>query len=488
MMNKSLQDILYKTGLLQLVGETDKDINFITMDSRQAREGALFIAVNGSRVDGHNFIGQAVKSGVAAVICEHFPETLKNDVTYARVSDSSLALGHAASNFYGNPSSKLNLVGITGTNGKTTTVSLLFRLFMAMGFKTGMLSTIETRINDLVLPSSHTTPDAISINKYLFEMLEAGCDYVFMEVSSHAIHQDRIAGLRFKVAVFSNITHDHLDYHKTFKEYLNAKKKFFDDLSPDAFALVNIDDKNGRVMLQNTPAKKHTYAMKMMADFKAKVLENRFDGMLLEINGIQFYTLLSGDFNAYNLLSVFATAALLGFNSNEVLEKLSMLPGAEGRFEIIRSAKKQLSAIVDYAHTPDALLNVIKTINKLRTGNEKLITVVGAGGDRDKAKRPEMARIASRLSDMVVLTSDNPRTEDPQGILNDMKTGVDPAKKSKTLIITDRYEAIKTALNLANKGDIILVAGKGHEKYQDINGVKHPFDDKEIIEELFEID
>jgi UDP-N-acetylmuramoyl-L-alanyl-D-glutamate--2,6-diaminopimelate ligase len=488
MMNKSLQDILYKTGLQKLVGDIDKDISFITMDSRQLRKGALFIAVNGSRVDGHNFIDQAVNSGAAAVICEHFPETLRNDVTYALVSDSSLALGHAASNFYGNPSSKINLVGITGTNGKTTTVSLLFRLFMAMGFKTGMLSTIETRINDLVLPSTHTTPDAISINKHLFEMLGAGCDYVFMEVSSHAIHQNRIAGLNFKVAIFSNITHDHLDYHNTFKDYLNAKKKFFDELNHDAFALVNIDDKNGKIMLQNTQARKQTYAMKSMADFKARVLENHFGGMLLEVNGIQFYSLLSGDFNAYNLLSVFATAVLLGFNPNEVLEKLSMLPGAEGRFEIIRSTEKQLSAIVDYAHTPDALLNVIKTINSLRTGNEKLITVVGAGGDRDKTKRPEMAQIASRLSDMVVLTSDNPRTEDPHSILSDMKAGVDPAKKSKTLIISDRYEAIKTALNLANRGDIILVAGKGHEKYQEINGVKHPFDDKKIIEELFESD
>ncbi|PLX03021.1 MAG: UDP-N-acetylmuramoyl-L-alanyl-D-glutamate--2,6-diaminopimelate ligase, partial [Marinilabiliales bacterium] len=332
------------------------------------------------------------------------------------------------------------------------------------------------------------TPDPISLNSLIHDMVEAGCEYAFMEVSSHAIHQNRIAGLEFKVAVFSNITHDHLDYHKTFKEYITAKKKFFDDLESNAYALVNLDDKNAGIMIQNTVARTRTYALKSMADFKAKVIENHFDGMLMDVDGIQFYSLLSGDFNAYNILAVYSTAKLLGFSATEILEKLSSLSGAEGRFQIIRSEKKKAFAVVDYAHTPDALLNVLKTINGLRTRNEKLICVVGAGGDRDKSKRPEMAEIASRLSDMLILTSDNPRTEDPEEILKDMMMGVDPAKKSKTLVISNRMEAIKTAVNFAQLGDIVLVAGKGHEKYQEINGVKHPFDDKKILEELFELD
>lgn len=487
MMMKSLQKILYRSGLLKIVGDVDREIDSVSMDSRSISTNGLFVAVCGTQVDGHNYIKKAIENDAVAVVCEVLPDTIDANVTYVIVADSSFALGIIASNFYGNPSSKLKLVGITGTNGKTTTISLLYRLFMGLGFKTGMLSTIENRISNLLLPSTHTTPDAVSINKLLLEMLEAGCEYVFMEVSSHAIHQNRIAGLDFDIAIFSNITHDHLDYHKTFKEYISAKKKFFDQLSIDAIALVNIDDKNGRIMLQNTDATKKTYALKSMADFKAKVLENHFDGMLMDVDGLQFYSLLSGDFNAYNLLAVYSAAVLLGFSKQEVLAVLSGLNGAEGRFEVIRSREKGLTAIVDYAHTPDALFNVLKTINSLRTGNEKLITVIGTGGDRDKTKRPEMAKIASVNSDMIILTSDNPRSEDPEMILEDMKPGIDIMKKSKTLVITNRLEAIKTSVNLASKGDIIVVAGKGHEKYQDIKGVKHPFDDKKILEELFEI-
>ena len=486
-MKGNLQEILYKSGLLKTVGIVDREINSVTMDSRAVSSNCLFVAVKGTQVDGHDFIAKAIKNGAIAIVCESLPAEMHANVSYALVKDSSVSLGNIASNFYGNPSSKLKLIGITGTNGKTTTVSLLFRLFMAMGKKAGMLSTIENRIGDTLLHSTHTTPDAVSLNKLLAQMLEAGCEYVFMEVSSHAIHQNRVAGLDFAAAIFSNITHDHLDYHKTFKDYLNAKKKFFDDLSPDAFALVNTDDKNARVMLQNTMASKKTYALKSMADFKGKVLENHFDGMLMDIDGIQFYSLLSGDFNAYNLMAVYSTSVLLGFEKEEVLEALSSLKGAEGRFEIVKSNENGLTAVIDYAHTPDALFNVLKTINSLRSRNEKLITVVGTGGDRDKAKRPEMARIATLNSNMVILTSDNPRTEDPQSILDDMIPGIDPAKKLKTLVITNRLEAIKTAVNLAANGDIILLAGKGHEKYQEINGVKHPFDDKKIIEELFEI-
>jgi UDP-N-acetylmuramoyl-L-alanyl-D-glutamate--2,6-diaminopimelate ligase len=487
MMKEHLQDILYGAGLLKIEGAVDREIDSISMDSRSISLDGLFVAVRGTKVDGHNFIQKAVANGAVAVVCEELPDVIDENVSYVVVKDSSRALGIIASNFYGNPSSQMKLVGITGTNGKTTTVSLLYRLFMAMGFKTGMLSTIENRISDVLLSSTHTTPDAISINKLLLEMLEAGCEYVFMEVSSHAIHQNRISGLDFDVAIFSNITHDHLDYHNTFREYISAKKKFFDELSVDAFALVNVDDKNGNVMLQNTKAIKKTYALKSMADFKTKVLENHFDGMLMDIDGLHFYSLLSGEFNAYNLLAVYSTAILLGFEKEEVLAALSGLKGAEGRFEVIRSSEKGLTAIVDYAHTPDALYNVLKTINSLRTGNEKLITVVGTGGDRDKTKRPEMAKIATVNSDMIILTSDNPRTENPDAILEDMKAGIDIMKKSKTLVISNRLEAIKTSVNLASSGDIILVAGKGHEKYQEINGVKFPFDDKKILEDLFEI-
>jgi UDP-N-acetylmuramoyl-L-alanyl-D-glutamate--2,6-diaminopimelate ligase len=445
----------------------------------------LFVAVKGTRVDGHNFIDTAVNNGAGTVVCETIPENYHKDITYVRVSNSAEALGHLASNFYDNPSEKLKLVGVTGTNGKTTTVTLLYNLFENLGYKTGLLSTIKNKIHNKTITSTHTTPDAVSLNKLLYKMVEEGCDYVFMEVSSHAIDQQRIAGIKFAGAVFTNITHDHLDYHKTFRDYINAKKRFFDNLPYDAFALVNVDDKNGKVMFQNTRALKYKYALKSMADFKAKVLENQFDSMLLEIDGDQLFTMLAGEFNAYNILAVYATAILLGQNKQEVLTALSSLKGAEGRFEIIRS-KNNITAIVDYAHTPDALENVLKTIQKIRTGNEQIITVIGAGGDRDKEKRPEMANIASKNSTRLILTSDNPRSEDPNTIIDDMKKGVDIIKKNSTLTIVNREEAIRTAVLLAKPGDIILVAGKGHENYQEINGVKHHFDDKETIIKIFE--
>ncbi len=484
-MAKQLQDILYRSGVIEIKGLIDRPVSDITSDSRQVTAGSMFIAVKGTQVDGHNYISSATGKGAIAVICETFPETINPQLTYVRVQNAAIALGHIASNFYENPSEKLKLVGITGTNGKTTTVTLLYNLFKNLGYKTGLLSTILNKVHQTVIPSTHTTPDAISLNKLLARMVNEGCDYAFMEVSSHAIHQHRIAGLNFAGAVFTNLTHDHLDYHKTFKEYLNAKKKFFDDLSSGAFALVNSDDKNGSIMLQNTKAAKYTYGLKTLADFKAKVLESRFDGMLLTIDGHQLYTLLAGEFNAYNLLAVYAVAKLLGQHPDEVLTQLSTLKGADGRFELIRS-KNNITAIVDYAHTPDALENVLKTIQNIRTGNEQLITVVGAGGNRDKEKRPKMARIASLLSNKVILTSDNPRNENPATIIEEMKQGIDIAKKQFMLAIENREEAIRTAVMLAQPGDIILIAGKGHETYQEINGVKHPFDDKKIITDLFD--
>ncbi len=482
---KTLQDILYRSGVKEITGPLDREITAVTADSRKVTENALFVAVKGTTVDGHQFIQKAVDAGTGAIVCETLPETLQKEVSYIKVNNSAEALGHIASNFYDNPSEKLKLVGITGTNGKTTTVTLLYNLFEQLGYKTGQLSTILNKIHNKTIPSTHTTPDAVALNELLHDMVEAGCDYAFMEVSSHAIHQHRIAGLKFSGGIFSNITHDHLDYHKTFKDYLLTKKKFFDDLPFEAFALVNIDDKNGRVMLQNTRAAKYTYSLKSMADFKAKILESQFDNMLLDIDGHQIYTLLVGEFNAYNLLAVYATAVLLDQDKQEVLTLLSTLKGADGRFEVLRS-KNNITVIVDYAHTPDALENVLKTINKIRTTNEQLITVVGAGGDRDREKRPKMARIASRLSNRIILTSDNPRSEDPNEIIKEMQAGIEIIKKNATLSIADRREAIKTALMMAQPGDIILIAGKGHENYQEINGVKHHFDDKEVVMEIFQ--
>jgi UDP-N-acetylmuramoyl-L-alanyl-D-glutamate--2,6-diaminopimelate ligase len=475
---------LYKAGTIEIKGAIDKRVYGISMNSKTVKRGYLFVAVKGTVTDGHKYIDNAVKQGAVAVVCNKFPLNIEKNVTYVKVKDTSYALGNIASNFYDNPSEQLKLVGVTGTNGKTTVVTLLHKLFMALGYKTGLLSTVVNKINNRNVESTHTTPDAVSLNALLRRMVDAGCDYAFMEVSSHAIVQQRIAGLTFAGGVFTNLTHDHLDYHKTFKEYLKAKKSFFDNLPKHAFALTNADDKNGNVMIQNCKARKYSYALKKIADFKAKIIENSFEGLQLNINGHDIYSLLVGEFNAYNLLSVFATANLLGIPDYESLTQLSKLKGAEGRFDVIRSPQGVI-AVIDYAHTPDALKNVLQTINAVRPGNGQLITVVGAGGNRDKLKRPEMAEIASQLSNKLILTSDNPRFEKPEAILDDMIAGVDVVNRRKTLIIPDRKEAIKTACIMAKTGDVILVAGKGHEKYQEIEGVKHPFDDRKVVNEIF---
>jgi UDP-N-acetylmuramoyl-L-alanyl-D-glutamate--2,6-diaminopimelate ligase len=485
-MNRILKDILYKVSLNSVSGTTDIKINGMFFDSRLVGDGSLFVATVGTQSDGHQYIDKAIEKGAAAIVCQTMPENLKPGVTYVQVLNSSAALGIMAANYYGNPSSKLNLVGVTGTNGKTTSVTLLHRLFINLGYRVGMLSTVENKINDEVIPSTHTTPDAISLNHLLSKMVEAGCTHCFMEVSSHALVQHRVHGLQFKGAVFTNITHDHLDYHKTFDEYIKAKKLFFDMLSADAFALVNSDDKRGMVMLQNTKARKKTYALKTMADYKARLISNSFSGLEMDIEGMQVWFKLIGSFNAYNLLGVYATALLLGEERDEVLTQLSNLDSARGRFERIIS-QSGITVIVDYAHTPDALDNVLATINDLKQGKEQVITVVGCGGNRDAAKRPLMADIACKLSDRVILTSDNPRDEDPQAIIDQMEQGVTISNKKKVLSIVDRREAIKTACLLAKEEDIILIAGKGHEDYQEIKGVKQHFDDKEIVKELLEL-
>ncbi len=482
----NLQDILYNAGGIEINGCIDRKIRGITMDSSLVKKGFIFVAIEGSRVDGHRFINDAVKRGAVAVVCLRFPKKTDRELTFIKVRNTAKALGVMASNFYDNPSVQLKLVGVTGTNGKTTVVTLLHKLFMGMGYKTGMLSTIVNKINNKKIKATHTTADAVSINTILRQMLEEGCDYVFMEVSSHALVQQRIAGLNFAGGVFTNITHDHLDYHKTFAGYLQAKKLFFDGLPKQAFALSNTDDKNGQVILQNTKARKTTYALKNVADFKGKVIENNFNGLQMEIDGNEFYSLLVGYFNAYNLLAVYAVARLFEMPSGEILTELSKTTGVEGRFDIVRSAE-DIIAIIDYAHTPDALKNVLQTINEIRTGNEQLITVVGAGGDRDKSKRSEMADIASELSTKLILTSDNPRSEEPEAIIVDMKQGVAVVNRKKTLSITNRKEAITAAYHLAQPGDILLIAGKGHEKYQEAKGVCHHFDDKEVIIDLFDI-
>jgi UDP-N-acetylmuramoyl-L-alanyl-D-glutamate--2,6-diaminopimelate ligase len=483
---KFLKDILYKTRIEEVVGSTEVAVEDICFDSRNIREGGLFVAVKGTRSDGHEFIEQVISNGAIAIVCEDKPVTFAKNVTYVKVKDCSEALGFIASNFFDNPSSQLKITGITGTNGKTTTATLLHKLFRELGYHVGLLSTVCNKIDDEIIPSTHTTPDAIQLNSLLKQMVDHGCTYCFMEVSSHAVVQHRITGLDFAGAVFSNITHDHLDYHKTFAEYLAAKKKFFDDLGSHAFALLNVDDKNGKVMLQNSKAKQYTYALKTAADFKAKIIENRFTGLQLDIEGIDVWFKLVGSFNAYNLLAIYSTAVLLGIEKLDVLRVLSNLDAVEGRFEVLRS-KNNLISIVDYAHTPDALNNVLNTISAVREGgSEEVITVVGCGGDRDHAKRPIMAKIACDNSNRVILTSDNPRSEDPETILNEMMKGVDIVSRRKVLSIANRKEAIKTACALAKPGDIILVAGKGHEKYQEIKGVKFPFDDKQIIKEIFE--
>ncbi|MBW6482541.1 MAG: UDP-N-acetylmuramoyl-L-alanyl-D-glutamate--2,6-diaminopimelate ligase [Vicingaceae bacterium] len=481
---KQLKDILYKTGIEELIGSTNIDVEKICFDSRKAEKNSLFVAVLGTVVDGHQFINQTIEKGAIAVVCEVFPEKLVENITYIKVKNSAAALGIIAANFFDNPSSEIKLVGITGTNGKTTTATLLHELFTQLGHKTGLLSTVINKIGREDFPSTHTTPDAIQLNALLRMMVDEGCTYCFMEVSSHSIHQHRITGVEFTGAIFTNITHDHLDYHKTFDEYIKAKKMFFDTLSDKAFALVNKDDKNGLVMLQNCQATKRTYGLKTMTDFSCKVLESDFSGMLLNIDNNEVWTKLIGGFNAYNLLSIYATAILLNEDKLQVLTELSNLTSVEGRFQYIKSAEN-VAAIVDYAHTPDALKNVLETIKEIRTGNEKVITVVGCGGDRDKAKRPIMAKIACDFSDKVILTSDNPRSENPEQIIAEMRLGVEPQYFKKVLAITNREEAIKTACALADANDIILVAGKGHEKYQEINGEKFPFDDLEILKRTF---
>ncbi|MCE3258566.1 MAG: UDP-N-acetylmuramoylalanyl-D-glutamate--2,6-diaminopimelate ligase [Bacteroidetes bacterium] len=479
---KLLSDILYKVKLEEIIGSTHMAISSVTFDSRKVRKDSLFVATTGTSVDGHSYIEKAVENGAIAIVCERMPEQKNDAVTYVKVTDSSLALGIMACNYHDNPSEKLKLVGVTGTNGKTTTVTLLFNLFKSLGHSVGLLSTVQNKINNVVIPSTHTTPDPLSLNELLNAMVEQGCEYAFMEVSSHATVQNRIAGLQFAGGVFSNITHDHLDYHKTFDEYIRAKKKFFDQLPNTAFALVNRDDKNGLIMTQNTRAQKYTYGMKSVADFKCKIIENHLNGLLLNLDGVEVWVKLIGTFNAYNVLAVYAVATLLKEDKTNILTALSNLNSVEGRFQYIKSPNGVIG-IVDYAHTPDALKNVLETIKDIRTGNEQVITLVGCGGDRDSTKRPVMAAIACEYSTKVILTSDNPRSEDPEEILNQMQKGINPVDAKKTLRITDRREAIKTALSLSNSGDIVLVAGKGHEKYQEIKGVKHPFDDFEILKE-----
>jgi len=483
---KTLSEILNGITDVTIIGDKYCVIKEITFDSRKVLEGFLFVAISGTEVDGHRFIPTAIANGAIAVLCEQLPENPDAKITWIKAANSSLVLGKVASNFFGNPSSLMKIVGITGTNGKTTTATLLYRLFKELGHKVGLLSTVCNYIGDLKISATHTTPDPLETQKLMAEMVVSGCSYCFMEVSSHAIAQDRIAGIDFDGGVFTNLTHDHLDYHKTFAEYRNAKKKFFDQLSSKAFAITNIDDKNGLFMLQNTAARKLTYAGKTMADFKVKMIESHFDGMLISIDGTEVWTHFVGNFNAYNLLAVYGTAILLGAEKEEVLRIISMLKPVDGRFETFISPTG-IHAVVDYAHTPDAIKNVLSAINEVRTGSETLITIVGAGGDRDKTKRPEMAFEAAVASDKVILTSDNPRSEDPEVIISEMVKGIPANKTAIVLCITNRKEAIRTACMMAKPGDIILIAGKGHEDYQEIKGVKHHFDDREVIREIFNV-
>lgn len=481
---QTLKELLAGVAFSGEIASGDVEVNAVHFDSRKVGKGDLFIAQRGVSVDGHMYIGKAVAAGAVAVVCEELPEVPVPGADYLLVADSSFALGVIAGNFYGNPSRGLKLVGVTGTNGKTTTATLLYELVRFAGKKAGLLSTVCNYIGDEEIASTHTTPDALAINRLLRQMADAGCEYCFMEASSHSIHQKRIAGLDFDGAVFSNITHDHLDYHKTFRAYIEAKKAFFDNLPAHAFALTNADDKNGLVMLQNTAARKYAYSCRTMADFNCKVVEKHLDGTLLKLDGCEVWTTFTGDFNAYNILAVYAVACLLGFPKEEVLTYISRLIPVSGRFETLISPVG-IMAVVDYAHTPDAVENVLSTIRGLKGKNNIVITVVGAGGDRDKTKRPEMADAACRYSDRVILTSDNPRSEAPEDIIRDMRVGVKDEYSPKVVVITDRKEAIKAALAMASKGDIVLVAGKGHENYQEIQGIKHHFDDKEVIREIF---
>ncbi len=482
-----LKDILYKVSIRSVKGNTGIEVKDLQIDSRKVSVGSCFIALKGSANDGHHFIKTAIANGATSVICETLPATTNDEITWIQVENSAVAAGFVSHNFYGEPSLKMKLVGVTGTNGKTTIATLLWKLFSALGYKCGLISTVQNQIGDKIISSTHTTPDAVSVNALLSQMAVAGCQYVFMECSSHAIHQHRITGLQFAGALFSNISHDHLDYHKTFDEYIRVKKSWFDALPSSAFAISNADDKRGMVMLQNTVAKKYYYSLKTMADFKGKILDNSITGLHMMVNETEVYFRMIGEFNAYNLLAVFGAAICLQEDKNIVLQLLSSLDGAEGRFDFIVSANDKIIGIIDYAHTPDALLNVLATIKKLRQGHERIITVVGCGGDRDKTKRPVMAEVACEYSDRVIFTADNPRSEDPFDILREMEAGVNVVARKKYITIADRKEAIKTAVSLAAGDDIILVAGKGHEKYQEIKGVKNHFDDKEVLREMFEL-
>ncbi len=482
---KQLKDILYKVHIEAVHGATDITVSKIEFDSRKIELNDVFVAIRGTLSDGHDYIEKALSLGAIAVICEEFPSVIVNGVTYIKVKDSNEALAFLAANYYENPSENIRLVGVTGTNGKTTIASLLYQLFKKAGYKVGLLSTVKIMVDEQEFKATHTTPDSLTINKYLDLMVQEGCEFCFMEVSSHGVHQKRTEALRFEGGVFTNLSHDHLDYHNTFAEYRDVKKSFFDNLPKSAFAITNIDDKNGLVMLQNTKAKKLTYALKSYADYKAQILENQLSGLLLKINDNEVWVKLIGSFNAYNLLAIYGVAVELGIEKVEALRLLSELESVSGRFQFIVSDSK-ITAIVDYAHTPDALENVLKTIEDIRTKNEQLITVVGCGGDRDKTKRPIMANIASSMSDKAIFTSDNPRTENPETIIEEMEKGVEPQNFKKTVSILDRKQAIKTACQLANPNDIILIAGKGHETYQEINGVRHDFDDLQIVTELLQ--
>ena len=484
---KQLSDILYKVPISGITGTTELSIASVQIDSRKVQKDTLFVAVKGTATDGHQFIDKAIAQGASAIVCEVLPSELKEGITYVQTANSALAAGITAHNFYDQPSTKFKLVGVTGTNGKTTIATLLYKLFTSLGYDCGLVSTVENVIAGKVVPSTHTTPDAVSLNELLKQMADAKCSYVFMEVSSHAVHQARIAGLQFVGGIFSNITHDHLDYHKTFDEYIKAKKGFFDALPVAAFALTNLDDKRGPVMLQNTAAKKLSYSLRTDADFKGKILENGLNGLVMTINDQEVHFRLIGEFNAYNLLAVYGAAVSLGESKEDVLRYLSNTTGAEGRFDYTISPQDKIIGIIDYAHTPDALINVLGTIKKLKKGYEQVITVVGCGGDRDKTKRPVMAEVACEHSDRVIFTSDNPRSEDPMEILADMENGLNIAARKKYVSMPDRKQAIKAAISMAKPDDIVLVAGKGHEKYQEINGVKHHFDDKEVLMEMFEL-
>ena len=483
----NLKDIIYKVSIRAVKGDTNIAIGSISIDSRNISSGSCFIALRGVNSDGREFIEEAVKKGAVAIVCERFPAVINDKVCYVEVENSASAAGYMSHNFFGEPSHRIKLVGVTGTNGKTTVVTLLWKLFTSLGYSCGLISTIRNQIGQATMASTHTTPDAVSLNALLKKMVDEGCEYVFMECSSHAIHQHRITGLQFTGALFTNITHDHLDYHINFDEYIRAKKSWFDSLPVSAFALSNADDKRGTVMLQNTGAKKYYYSLKSMTAFKGKILDNSLSGLHMIINDTEVYFRLIGEFNAYNLLAVYGAACCLDQDKEKLLPALSNLEGAEGRFDYSLSKREGVMGIIDYAHTPDALLNVLVTIRKLKQGNEQVITVVGCGGDRDKTKRPVMTEVACEYSDRVILTSDNPRNEDPLEIIKDMQKGVNAVTKKKVISIADRKEAITTAVNLAHGTDIVLVAGKGHEKYQEIKGVKYDFDDKKVLAEIFEM-